>query len=60
MVLIGTVLAGPVLSRALKFHFRLRDHRHSLVAAGLVLDIALEWTLAPAWRELLAQTVGWR
>jgi len=60
-VVIGVVLAGPVLSRILKFPFRLRDHQRLLVAAGigLVLDIAFKWTLAPTWRALLAQTVGW-
>lgn len=60
-VVIGVVLAVPLLSRLL--HFRIdREARRRLLtwaAAGLVVDIALKAALAPAWRNLLVRIAGW-
>jgi hypothetical protein len=61
-VTLGVILAGPVLSRALGFPFRLRDHARwlRLAAAGLLLDVALKWALAGWWRGLLLHAAGWQ
>jgi hypothetical protein len=60
-VVLGVVLAGPVLSRIAGFPFRLAEHRRllQLAGAGLVLDVVLKAALAPAWRELLRGLAGW-
>jgi len=60
-VTLGVVLGGPVLGRVLGFEYRLRAHGRwiALAAAGLVLDIALKWALAPAWREMIRTAAGW-
>jgi hypothetical protein len=60
-VVLGVVLAGPVLSRVSGFRFRLADHTPWLwlAAGGLLLDIALKTALAPSWQRLLRGLVGW-
>ena len=60
-VVLGVVLAGPVLSRVSGFRFRLADHTRWLwlAAGGLLLDIALKTALAPSWQRLLRGLVGW-
>jgi len=60
-VILGVVLSGVVLSRIMRFPYSLRAERRWLqVGVGLlVLDIALKWTLAPAWATLLKGLAGW-
>ncbi len=60
-VVIGVVLAGPVLARVGGFPFRLRDHGRWLgvAAGGLVAEVVLKWRLAPAWARWLRELVGW-
>jgi hypothetical protein len=60
-VVIGVVLAVPLLSRVLRFRVDARAARRLLVWAGvgLVADIALKAALAPAWQRLLLRIVGW-
>ena len=60
-VMIGVVLSGVVLSRALRFPFSLAAERRWLLvgAALLVLDILLKWVLAPSWGALLKGVAGW-
>ncbi len=60
-VTLGVVLAGPVLARALRFPYRVADHRAWLAAAaiGLTLDILLKWLAAPPWRSLILSAAGW-
>jgi hypothetical protein len=60
-VILGVVLAGPVLSRLAGFRFRLAEHRRLLLlaGAGLVADVTLKAALAPTWRGLLRGLVGW-
>jgi hypothetical protein len=60
-VILGVVLAGPVLGRALGFEYRLRQQSRWLAAAGaaLLADVALKWALAPAWREMIRSAAGW-
>ena len=60
-VTLGVVLGGPVLARVFRFDYRLQAHTRwiGVAAAGLVVDVALKWALAPAWREMLRGAAGW-
>jgi hypothetical protein len=60
-VTLGVVLAGPMLGRILGFEYRLRGQVRwiALAAAGLVVDVALKWALAPSWREMIRSAAGW-
>jgi hypothetical protein len=60
-VTLGVVLGGPLLGRALRFRYRVRDHRRwlTIAAAGLVVDVLLKWAAAPHWRLLIRQAAGW-
>jgi hypothetical protein len=60
-VVIGVVLAAPLLSRVWKFEMDWVTSRRLLVwaGAGLLADIALKAALAPAWQRLLLRVVGW-
>ena len=60
-VTLGVILGGPLLGRVLGFRFRLADHARwmALAAAGLAIDIALKWLLAPVWREMIRNAAGW-
>jgi len=60
-VVIGVVLAAPLLSRVWKFRIDWTTSRRLLVWAGmgLVADIALKAALAPSWQRLLVRVVGW-
>jgi hypothetical protein len=60
-VTLGVVLGGPVLVRVFRFEYRLAEQRRwiLLAAAGLVLDVALKWVLAPSWRLLIKSAAGW-
>ena len=60
-VTLGVLLGGPLLARLLGFPFRLRAHARWIAAAGagLVVDLLLKWTLAPAWREMILSAAGW-
>lgn len=60
-VTLGVVLGAPVLSRVARFEYRLRDQRRWIVLAiaGLLVDIALKWALAPWWRLWIKAAAGW-
>jgi hypothetical protein len=60
-VVLGVVLAGPVLGWLAGFEYRLRDQRRwiALALCGLLLDVVLKWALAPWWRGLIRSAVGW-
>jgi hypothetical protein len=60
-VVLGVVLAGPVYGRIAGFPCRLRDQRSwiALALAGLLLDAAMKWALAPAWRQMIRGAAGW-
>ncbi|MGE5360290.1 MAG: hypothetical protein ACM3NQ_14840 [Bacteroidales bacterium] len=60
-VVLGVVLAGPVLSRAGRFRYRLREHLPlvGIALAGLLTDIIIKASLAPGWHRLLKTLVGW-
>jgi hypothetical protein len=60
-VVLGVVLAGPVLGRLVGFEYRLGQRRGwlALAASGLLADILLKWALAPAWREMIRGAAGW-
>jgi len=60
-VILGVVFAVPVLGRVGGFPYRLRDQRRwiALATAGLVLDAALKWAFAHAWRDLIRAAAGW-
>jgi hypothetical protein len=60
-VVLGVVLAGPVLGRLFGFEYRLRDQRRWIVGAlgGLAIDVLLKWALAPWWRGLIKASAGW-
>jgi hypothetical protein len=60
-VVLGVVLAGPVLGRVFGFAFAWRDQRRLLAAglAGLVVDATVKWLLAPWWSEMLRARLGW-
>lgn len=54
-VILGVVLAGPLLRRVAGIPFRWADRRGWILAAaaGLVLDAALKAMLAPSWGRIL-------
>jgi hypothetical protein len=60
-VLLGVVLAGPVLSRLGRFPFDLGAQARWLVLAGcgLLADVGLKAMLAPWWQRILKAVVGW-
>lgn len=60
-VTFGVVLGAPLLSLVGGFEYRLRDQRRwiLLAIAGLLLDVALKWMLAPWWRLLVKSAAGW-
>ncbi len=60
-VTLGVVLGGPVLSRLLRFEYRLRSQIRWIVWAALALlaDVLLKWALAPSWREMIRNAAGW-
>lgn len=60
-VVLGVVLAGPLLGRLLRFPYALRDQRRwiALALGGLVLDVALKWTCASVWRDMIRGAAGW-
>ncbi len=60
-VVLGVLLADPVLKRVKGFDYRLSDHARLivLVGLGLMADIGLKWVLAAHWRELIVRTAGW-
>jgi hypothetical protein len=60
-VVIGVVLAVPLLSRALHFTADAADRRRLLqwAAGGLVADVVLKALLAPTWQRLLLRIAGW-
>ena len=59
-VTIGVVLSAPLWERIGKFRVDRPDARRvlALAAAGLILDVALKWLLAPAWQRLLLGSLG--
>jgi hypothetical protein len=59
-VVIGVVLAAPLLSRVWKFSIDWPTSRRLLLWAGggLIVDIALKAALAPAWQRLLLRLAG--
>ena len=60
-VILGVVLAGPLLGRLFRFEYRLRDQRRwlAIAGAGLLADVLLKSALAPWWRGLIRQAAGW-
>lgn len=60
-VVLGVVLAGPGLSRAFGFPYRLRDERGWvwLAGGGLALDVLMKWALAHPWRDMIRSAAGW-
>jgi hypothetical protein len=60
-VTLGVVLAGPLLGRLLGFPYALRNQGKwiGLALAGLAADVALKWTLAHAWRNMIRSAAGW-
>jgi hypothetical protein len=60
-VTLGVVLGGPVLARVVGFDYRLRDQGRliAVALAGLAIDVALKWALAPSWRGLIRAAAGW-
>lgn len=60
-VVLGVVLAGPVCGRIVGFSYRLSDQRRwiALAGTGLLLDAAMKWAFAPAWREMIRGAAGW-
>jgi hypothetical protein len=60
-VIIGVVLAAPLLSKLMKFSIDRAAARGFLIGAGagLILDMVLKALLAPAWQRLLLRSVGW-
>lgn len=54
-VILGVVLAGPLLRRITGTRFSWADQKGYLAAAaaGIVLDVVLKATLAPAWGRIL-------
>jgi hypothetical protein len=59
-VVIGVVLAAPLLSKLGKFTVDRGTARALLLTAGsgLIADIVLKTLLAPAWQRLLLRVVG--
>jgi hypothetical protein len=60
-VVLGVVLAGPVLGRLFGFEYRLKDQRRWIAIAmtGIAVDIVLKWALAPWWRGMIRVAAGW-
>ena len=60
-VVLGVVLAGPVLGRLLRFPYALREQRRwiALALCGLVLDVTLKWSCASVWRDMIRVAAGW-
>ena len=60
-VVLGCVLAGPVLGRVFGFPYALGRQRRwiALAAAGLAADVVLKWALAPSWRDMIRHAAGW-
>lgn len=60
-VVIGVVLATPLLSRLFRFQPDRQASKRLLAWAGmgLVVDVVLKALLAPAWQRLLLRVVGW-
>jgi hypothetical protein len=60
-VTLGVVLGGPVLSRVFRFEYRLSEQRRWILLgfAGLLVDVAMKWALAPSWRLLIKSAAGW-
>jgi len=60
-VVIGVVLAVPVLSRIWSFQIDRPAARRLLAwaGAGLVIDVVMKAALAPAWQRMLLRVVGW-
>jgi hypothetical protein len=60
-VVIGVVLAAPLLARLGRFQVDRAASRTLLIAAGagLIADVVLKTVLAPAWGRLLLRVVGW-
>ena len=58
-VILGVVLAGPLLRRMAGVPFRWADRRGwiAAAAAGLVLDASLKALLAPAWGRILRAAI---
>jgi hypothetical protein len=60
-VVLGVVLAGPILGRIVGFGFRLGQQRRwiALALAGLAADATMKWAFAHAWREMIRSAAGW-
>ncbi len=60
-VAIGVVLSAPLWSRVGRCRVNWTEGRRvlALAGAGLIVDVALKWMLAPAWQRLLLRAVGW-
>lgn len=60
-VVLGVVLAGPLLGRLFGFPFRLGEHRRwiALGLAGLAADALMKWALAHPWRDMIRTAAGW-
>jgi hypothetical protein len=59
-VILGVVLAEPLLGRLFSYRWTVRDLTPFLVAGmgGLVADALMKWLLAPLWRQWLLEAVG--
>jgi hypothetical protein len=59
-VILGVVLSMPLLSRLAGFQPDWPAARRLVIvaAAGLVLDVALKWMLAPVWQRLLLRSLS--
>lgn len=58
-VTLGVLFAGPVLSRVVRFRYKLNDHGRilGLAISGLVLDLVLKWMLAPVWARFIRESL---
>ncbi len=58
-VVLGVVLALPVLGRLFGFSCRLRDQRSwaGIAIAGLILDVLLKWAFAHRWLGIIRGSV---
>ena len=54
-IVIGVVLAQPLLATRFGFRVSWDQHRPLLIAAGigLIVDVVMKWLLAEPWRQLL-------
>jgi hypothetical protein len=59
-VILGVVLAEPLLGRLFSYRWTIRDLAPFLVAGmgGLIADALMKWLLAPFWRQWLLEAVG--